>query len=181
MVVYSLKKPREERVPGSRTGQKRNGAKSMSEIIPIRRRPELCGAAASWFAEKWGIAREEYLSSMRECLRGGNAVPQWYVALGDLGAIEGGCGVIENDFHARRDLAPNLCALFVEPAHRGRALARRLVDFALSDMAALGVNRLYLVTDHTGLYERMGWSYLCGVLCDGGEESRLYVSPESGA
>ena len=38
-----------------------------------------------------------------------------------------GAGVISNDFHNRRDLAPNLCALFVEPAYRRQGIARRLL------------------------------------------------------
>lgn len=141
--------------------------------------PESIDEAAAWFAGKWGIPKEAYSGSMREAAACGG-VPQWYVLRDADGRIAGGCGVIENDFHARRDLAPNLCALFVEPEHRGRGLARRLVSLALRDMEARGISRLYLITDHTGLYERMGWSYLCDVLCDGGEVSRVYVSPEGG-
>ena len=42
-----------------------------------------------------------------------NAVPQWYVVLeGDN--IIGGCGVIENDFHNRKDLTPNVCAVYIK-------------------------------------------------------------------
>ena len=71
--------------------------------------------------------------------------------------IVAGCGIIENDFHDRPDLAPNLCALYVEPARRGEGIARRLLDFARRDMGARGCDRLYLVTDHERLYERCGW------------------------
>lgn len=46
------------------------------------------------------------------------AVPQWYVTLGGQGEILAGAGVIENDFHNRKDLSPNLCALFVEAPYR---------------------------------------------------------------
>lgn len=83
------------------------------EIIDLAGRPELAPRAAEWFASKWGIPAEEYLASMEQSARGG-AFPRWYLALDGAG-IAGGCGVIENDFHDRRDLAPNLCALFVEP------------------------------------------------------------------
>ena len=82
------------------------------EIIDLAGRPELALRAAEWFASKWGIPAEEYLASMEQSARGG-AFPRWYLAL-DGERIAGGCGVIENDFHDRRDLAPNLCALFAE-------------------------------------------------------------------
>ena len=107
------------------------------EIIDLAGRPELAPRAAEWFASKWGIPAEEYLASMEQSARGG-AFPRWYLALDGAG-IAGGCGVIENDFHDRRDLAPNLCSLFVEPERRGRGLAaeigRRLIDGAFREGA----------------------------------------------
>lgn len=47
---------------------------------------------------------------------------------------------------------------------------------ACQDMAAQGVPTLYLLTDHTGFYERYGWEYLCPVRGDGEErDTRVYV------
>ena len=89
----------------------------------------------------------------------GHPVPQWYLLL-DGETIAGGAGVIENDFHDRPDLAPNLCALFVEPEFRGRGLARALLDAVRADLAGMGVETLYLVTDHTEFYERCGWQFV---------------------
>ena len=144
------------------------------EIINIRGRAGLRDTAARWFHEKWGVPEGEYLSSMDECIAGCSAVPQWYLALSG-GAIAAGVGVIENDFHERRDLAPNACALFVEPDHRGRGLARALLEHACRDMAALGVATLYLITDHDALYERLGWEFMAMVNCtDGSAPARLY-------
>ena len=97
------------------------------EICTIRSRAELTAPAAEWFASKWGIPAVEYSSSMAECALCRSAVPQWYLAM-DGDKIAGGCGVIENDFHDRRDLAPNLCALYVEPEYRGRGLAGELLS-----------------------------------------------------
>ena len=34
----------------------------------------------------------------------------------------GGMGVIENDFHDRKDLMPNVCAVYTEEAYRGRGI-----------------------------------------------------------
>ena len=145
------------------------------EICTIRSRAELTAPAAEWFASKWGIPAVEYSSSMAECALCRAAVPQWYLAM-DGGKIAGGCGVIENDFHDRRDLAPNLCALYVEPEYRGRGLAGELLSFAARDMAALGTGTLYLITEHDSFYERYAWEYLCTARPeDGGGPLRLYV------
>lgn len=75
------------------------------EILKLRDHPRWKEEASAWFASKWGIPREEYLSSMDTCLAGQVPVPQWYIVV-DAGDIIAGLGVIENDFHNRKDLAP---------------------------------------------------------------------------
>ena len=88
----------------------------------------------------------------------------------------GGLGVIENDFHDRKDLTPNVCAVYVEPEHRCKGIAGRLLAYVCGDMESFGVDTLYLITDHTGFYERYGWTFLCMVQGDGEPEmSRMYV------
>ena len=86
---------------------------SSISIIRLQDRPELKDSLARWFHEKWGVPLEAYQESMEDCLAARSAVPQWIAALeGDR--IVGGLGVIENDFHNRKDLTPNVCAVYVE-------------------------------------------------------------------
>ena len=129
-------------------------------IVSICELPERRAYAAKWFHQKWSVPEEEYLKSIDECLIGKKAIPQWYLALAD-DKIIGGLGVIENDFHRRKDLAPNVCALFVEEKYRSRGIAGRLLEHVCSDMYEKGIGRLYLVTDHTSFYERYGWKFVC--------------------
>lgn len=82
--------------------------------------------------------------------------------------------MIENDFHDRKDLAPNVCAVYVEEEWRGRGIAGGLLAHVTEEMHEKGVDTLYLVTDHTSFYERYGWEFLCMVQCDGEETSRMY-------
>ncbi len=116
---------------------------------------------------------EEYLTSIDECIRGASAVPQWYVAV-EGEKIIAGAGVIENDFHDRKDLAPNVCALYVEPERRDRGIAGRLLAHICTDMATRKTDTLYLITEHTAFYERYGWEYLCPVCGDDGVPMRMY-------
>ena len=149
----------------------------MDEIryVKLRQQPALKARAAAWFHEKWGIPLQAYLQSMDECLRSEAPVPQWYLAMtGDT--IVGGMGVIENDFHDRKDLRPNVCAVYVEPAYRCQAIAGRLLQVVCADMARQGIDTLYLLTDHTGFYERYGWQYYCPAMGDGEKvPSRIYI------
>lgn len=145
------------------------------EIIRLVDRPELKERAAQWFHEKWGIPLEAYLESMEDCLTMENAVPQWYLAM-EGNQIIGGMGVIENDFHDRKDLAPNVCAVYTEEQKRGQGVAGALLNTVCADMKERGIDTLYLLTDHTSFYERYGWEFLCTVQGDGEPElSRMYV------
>lgn len=144
-------------------------------IVRLTDRPDMTETAARWFHEKWGIPLKAYRDSMEECLTGKGPVPQWYMAL-DGQRVIGGMGVIENDFHDRKDLAPNVCAVYTEKEWRRRGVAGALLDHVCRDMAAQGIGTLYLVTDHTSFYERYGWEFLCMVQGDGEEEmARMYV------
>lgn len=144
------------------------------EIFRLADCPAKIPAAAAWFHKKWGIPEEAYRESMEESLSG-NAVPQWYVAL-EGERIIGGLGVIENDFHDRKDLHPNVCAVYVEEDRRCRGLAGALLNRVCQDMADRGIDTLYLLTDHDSFYERYGWEYLCPVQGDGEDHlSRMYI------
>lgn len=144
------------------------------EILKIREHPELADKASAWFHEKWGIPQQAYAESMEECLQNASAVPQWYVVL-ENERIVGGLGVIENDFHNRPDLTPNVCAVYVEEAFRCRGIAGQMLDFVCRDLAGMGVSTLYLLTDHASFYERYGWEFFCMVQGDGEPEaSRMY-------
>lgn len=144
-------------------------------IIKLRENPAQKEEMARWFHEKWGIPLEAYVESMEECLDKKTGVPQWYVAI-EEGQIVGGLGVIENDFHDRKDLAPNVCAVYVEEEHRCKGIAGQLLNFVCEDMRQFGIEPLYLVTDHTGFYERYGWKFLCMVQGDGEPDmARMYI------
>ena len=145
------------------------------EILRLVDRPELKERAACWFHEKWGIPLEAYRESMDDCLAGKGPVPQWYVVM-EGERIVGGLGVIENDFHDRKDLTPNVCAVYVEEDRRCLGIAGAMLHFVCEEMKEKGIDTLYLITDHTSFYERYGWEFLCMVQGDGGKTPiRMYV------
>ena len=151
-----------------------DGEQGVGVLRLLREWPELLERAAEWFAGKWGITVEEYTGSMDMCVRNSDRVPQWYVVTDGEGTIVAGAGLIENDFHNRRDLSPNVCALFVEERWRGKGIAGKLLMCALRDAGRMGYPWLYLVTEHTAFYERYGWQYLTSVDDDDGSPLRLY-------
>lgn len=142
-------------------------------LMYIDEAPEWLERAAVWFHQKWGIPLTAYRESMEESLTA-EQYPRWLIAVSGERII-GGLGVIQNDFHDRKDLFPNVCAVYVEEDCRCRGLAGVLLQSICGSMAARGIKTLYLLTDHTGFYERYGWEYLCAAQGEGDETpSRLY-------
>ena len=142
--------------------------------ITLREYPELMDTAAAWFHSKWGVPTEAYLECMTAYL-GGETELGWYLCLHD-GEIVGGLGVIENDFHDRKNLTPNVCAVYTEEAHRCRGNSGALLNMAVEDLRSKGISPVYLLTDHTGFYERYGWEFLCMAQGDGEPDmSRMYI------
>ena len=144
------------------------------KIIRISENPELKNTAAEWFHSKWKVPAEAYQESMSKSLIDGVKIPSWYLCM-DGNEIICGAGVIENDFHKRKDLTPNLCALYTEEKYRGQGVAGDLLNFVCEDMKEKGINTLYLITDSINFYERYGWKFLCMVQSDDEEIMRMYI------
>ena len=142
--------------------------------ITLREDPALADTAAEWFHAKWGVPKEAYLACI-EAYINRDTEYGWYLCL-DRGRIVGGLGVIENDFHDRKDLSPNVCAVYTEEEYRCQGIAGRLLNMAVDDLKTKGSTPGYLVTDHTGFYERYGWEFLCMVQGDGEPDmTRMYI------
>ena len=162
LTYYSITKDREA------------GAEQTLRYCTLRDCPERMEQAARWFHSKWRVPEEAYLACMTAYLHRETEYG-WYLCLNGE-QIVGGMGVIENDFHDRKDLTPNVCAVYTEEAWRKRGIAGRLLNMVVEDMRAKGVSPLYLVTDHTGFYERYGWEFLCMVQGDGEPGmTRMYI------
>jgi GNAT superfamily N-acetyltransferase len=133
--------------------------------ISLRERRQLKDRAAEWFHSKWGVPQEAYLECMEAYLNNETEYG-WYLCL-DGNRMIGGLGVIENDFHDRKDFTPNICAVYTEEEYRCKGIAGHLLDMVVEDLKSKGVTPIYLVTDHTSFYERYGWEFLCMVQGDG--------------
>ena len=142
--------------------------------ITLREKPELMNTAAEWFHSKWGVPKEAYLECMESYLKHETELG-WFLCH-DTNRIVGGLVVIETDFHDRPDLSPIVCAVYTEESHRCLGIAGNLLNMAVEDLRAKNISPAYLVTDHTGFYERYGWEFLCMVQGDGEPDmARMYI------
>ena len=82
---------------------------------------------------------------------------------------------------ARRDcvdapeLTPWIGFVHTAPEHRGHRHVGQLINHAAQLAADHGAQRVYICTDHVGLYEKYGFTYLENRISIYGEDSRVYV------
>ena len=140
----------------------------------LREYPHLKEAAAHWFHSHWNAPVEAYLECMNAYLSNQTELG-WYLCMAG-NHIVAGLGVIENDFHDRKDLSPNICAVYTEEAFRCKGIAGKLLNMAVQDLKEKGISPVYLLTDHHDFYERYGWEFLCMAQGDGEPYmSRMYI------
>lgn len=144
------------------------------KIVSVRENPEYADAAVRYISACWPeVSPLIYEDCIRHALHAAGPLPQWYLLIsGD--EIAGCAGLITNDFISRMDLWPWACALYVGERFRGRGCGRSLLDRAADDARQAGFPRLYLSTDHVGLYEKWGFRYIGQGYHPWGETSRIY-------
>ena len=111
-----------------------------------------------WWGDREGYAPEAVRASMA---RGLNAdrLPQTFGLYHRVRLI-GMYQFTMEDLFVRPDLYPWLANVWIEPAYRGRGLGRLLLGTVPANARAAGLSELYLFTEHTGLYEKLGWTFL---------------------
>lgn len=79
------------------------------------------------------------------------------------------------DCIADESLYPWLGFFYTFPVYRGHRYGGQLLAYAAEEVKKRGCGQVYLATDHVGLYEKYGFSYLENRVDIYGEDSRIYV------
>lgn len=79
------------------------------------------------------------------------------------------------DCVADETLYPWLGFFYTFPAYRGHRYGGQLLAYAAEEVKKRGCKQVYLATDHVGLYEKYGFTYIENRVDIYGENSRIYV------
>lgn len=74
-----------------------------------------------------------------------------------------------------KSLYPWIGFVFTAPEYRGHRYAGRLIERCEELARERNVKNIYICTDHIGLYEKYGYSYLENRVDIYGEDSRIYI------
>ncbi|BAV81117.1 hypothetical protein [Vibrio phage CKB-S2] len=114
-------------------------------------------AAIKYFHQRWGTARN--LAFWEDAIKNsgkGDVLPRFELLVSDDNEIIGCYALVVSHGTSRLDLFPNVCSLWIEPKHRGKALSVYMLDHAKYRAGRMGFPNVYLTTNHRGLFEKLG-------------------------
>lgn len=122
----------------------------------------------------WGAGKYLHylLSKNKLCDLVGNA---HVLLLADGKELLGFCTLSEKDDIQPTDLCPWIGFLYIFPNYRGKRLSENLLSQAEARAKENGAATVYISTNHIGLYEKYGYSFLCEMNDIEGEPSRIYT------
>ena len=91
------------------------------------------------------------------------------------GRIVGMASVLKTDYYPLPEIFPWVSCVFVEKPYRGQRISEKLIDAANRYAKEQGFTKTYIPTEHKGLYERYGYTYVKDIVNYGGGTDRLYV------
>ena len=84
------------------------------------------------------------------------------------------CTLAQKDCIDDDTLFPWIGFVYTAPEYRGNRYSGRLVEYSCNEAAAKGFENIYIATDHMGLYEKYGFTYIESRTDIYGEEDRIY-------
>jgi len=133
-------------------------------LLYLADRPEFIPALAEWHHNEWvhlnpGDTLEWRIKRMQKSL-GRRQIPTTFIAL-EGEELLGSASLVKWDMDTKPELTPWLASVYVAPQHRNKGLGTALVERAVEEARALGVETLYLFTpDRESFYAHMGWEVL---------------------
>lgn len=84
------------------------------------------------------------------------------------------CTLTQKDCIDDENLFPWIGFVFTAPDYRGNRYSGEIIEHACNEAKKQGYDKIYLATDHIGLYEKYGFTYMESRIDIYGEESRIY-------
>ena len=97
-----------------------------------------------------------------------------FVAMADS-RIVGMVTIMKTDYYPLPEIFPWISTLFVSEEYRGHRISKKLIAFANEYAKAIGFHKTYIPSEHIGLYEKYGYTYIKDIVNYGGDTDRLYA------
>lgn len=142
------------------------------EILKLSLRPELRGAVLE-YAESCSWKGGQHLAHLiRE--RRFKSFEEVFL-LTEEEKIRGFCTLSKWDYSPQRHYSPWITTIFVDENYRGKRRSEKMIEKAAQHAENLGYEKVYIQTDHVGLYEKFGFEKIDTITNYDGEKELVFV------
>jgi len=119
----------------------------------------VCHWHYNWWGKRDGYSMAQIISYVTHSL-GEDKIPLTYVALLDQVPVGMYQLLMYDNLIHRPDIYPWLANVFVDAPHRGQGICRALMLSVEKHARDIGLEELFLFTNHDNLYEKFGWEFV---------------------
>jgi len=150
------------------------------DFVNLADRLDLIDLVSRWRWQEWNRDKSiEYVKYSTAHNTQRDRIPMTFIAMLQDRPV-GTVSLWMNDLACRQDLHPWMASLYVDEAYRNKGIGTQLQAYATNAARGLGYTRIYLITDHVGYYERLGWAFLELAPTPNGGETRIYCKELEG-
>lgn len=145
------------------------------QIVDLRHDPQHIPLLAEWHFAAWSYLQPDIsvamlMQDMQAYLQPG-FLPSMFIML-DQQQLVGSSSIVAHDLSTRPQLSPWLANVYVQASYRGQGIGRQLVQHALQQAKAAGIQQLYLFTaNQQAFYHSMGWQIVDHEIIQGTQQT----------
>ena len=145
----------------------------MVEIVKVEEESELEEELLS-FVEgcSWEDCKEHIAYMIRD-----RVFTDWetmFAAIVD-GRIVGMASIMKTDYYPLPEIYPWISSVFVQEDMRGQRISGHLIEYANNYARKHGFDKTYIPSEHEGLYEKYGYTYVKDIVNYGNGIDHLFV------
>ena len=91
------------------------------------------------------------------------------------GRIVGMASIMKTDYYPLPEIYPWISSVFVQEDMRGQRISGHLIEYANNYARKLGFDKTYIPSEHEGLYEKYGYTYVKDIVNYGNGIDHLFV------
>ena len=91
------------------------------------------------------------------------------------GRIVGMASIMKTDYYPLPEIYPWISSVFVQEDMRGQRISGHLIEYANNYARKHGFDKTYIPSEHEGLYEKYGYTYVKDIVNYGNGIDHLFV------
>ncbi|ADL52976.1 GNAT family N-acetyltransferase [Clostridium cellulovorans] len=143
------------------------------KIISLHEKPQLANEVIDYANKNWPPISKYFTEVVQQVLDTDESLPKCFILLKNQRII-GLYTLVNQDLVERKDLSPWIAMIFIDEKERAQGLCKEILLHGRRIAGDLGFDKVYLSTNHIGLYEKYGFKEIALDMFVWGRPAKIY-------